>query len=85
MLLVKRARTRRGGVKGVPPSPLLCFVRVRFGAGVGVVRTGEEEEAGEGLYKPPRAVCGGVATAVVDGAEAARLCKKSVRVVNWGL
>ena len=82
---VKRARTRSGDVEGVTPSPLLAFARVRFGAGVGVVMTGEEEEAGEGLYKPPKAVCGGVTTAVVEGAEAARLCRKSVRVVNWGL
>lgn len=80
-MLVKRARTRRGGVEGVSPILLLNFVRVRLGAGVGVVRT-REEEAGEGLYNPPRAVSGVVATAVVEGAEAARLCRKSVRAVN---
>jgi hypothetical protein len=73
LLLVKRARTRTGGVEGITPIMLLGFVRVRLGAGVGVVTMGDEEEAGEGLYNPPRVVCGVVATTVVEGAEAARL------------
>jgi hypothetical protein len=49
LAVVKRARTRRGCVEGIASSPLSGFARERFGAGVGVVRTGEEDEAGEVL------------------------------------